>query len=140
MKRTRTMELTGKVAELDEKMIIENDLKGVGWKLESFKIVSDDFAEAQDNTYVARLATKTGIDPTRCNFDRNDVLAVATYGGGANEQILDMVSLITDELYITNCTQTASISDKTICYQIILGYYEISDLEQVVSQVKLSQG
>lgn len=140
MKRTRTMELTGKLERNEEKMIIENDLAGVGWKLESFKIIGNDFFEAQDNTFVARLATTPVIPNNTCQFERNDVLAVSTYGGGANQQILDMTSLITDELYITNCTQTTTISDKTICYQIILGYYEITDFEQVVSQVKLSQG
>ena len=140
MKRMRTMILEGKLNELEEKLLIENDLAGIGWKLESFKIIAYDFAEAQDNTYVARLAMEGGIAPQTAQFERSDVLGFATYGGGGNEQILDEVSLITDELYITNCTRTASISDKTINYQIILGQYKITDTEQVVAQVKSSQG
>ena len=140
MKRLKTMELTGKLEELEEKMLIENDLAGIGWKIEDFRIISNNFTEAQDNTYVARLQTTPFIDQTRASWDRNDVLALATYGGGANEQILDMVSLITDELYISNCTQTSTIADKSICYQLILGQYKISDVEQVVAQVKNSQG
>ena len=140
MKRMRTMILEGRLEELEEKMLIENDLAGIGWKLESFKIIADDFTEAQDNTYVARLAMEAGIAPQTAQYDRSDVLGFATYGGGGNEQILDMVSLITDELYITNCTRTASILNKEICYQIILGQYKITDTEQVVAQVKSSQG
>ena len=140
MKRLKSMELTGKLEELEEKLLIENDLKGIGWKLEDFRIISNNFTEAQDNTYVARLATSPNIDPIRAGFERNDVLALSTYGGGGREAIVDEMTLITDELYITNCTQTSSIADKTICYQIILGQYQISDLEQVVSQIKISQG
>ena len=140
MKRLKTMMLEGKLDELEEKMLIENDLTGIGWKVESFKIIAYDFTEAQDNTYVARLATSAGIPADTAQFERNDVLGFATYGGGGNEQILDMVSLITDELYVTNCTRTSTIADKTINYQIILGQYKISDTEQVVAQVKNSQG
>ena len=140
MKRLKSMELTGKLEELEEKLLIENDLAGIGWKLEDFRIISNNFNEAQDNTYVARLATTALIDPIRAGFERNDVLALSTYGGGGREAIIDEMTLITDELYITNCTQTSSIADKSICYQIILGQYQISDLEQVVSQIKISQG
>lgn len=140
MKRMKTMELTGTLEELEEKLIIENDLKGMGWKLESFKIISDSFDEAQDNTYVARLALSPLIAPTNANWARNDVLAISTYGGGGHTEMLDMVTLIVDELYITNCTQSTAISRKDIGYQIILGQYDITDLEQVISQVKISQG
>ena len=140
MKRLKTMILEGKLDELEEKLLIENDLAGIGWKIEDFRILAYDFTEAQDNTYVARLATSAGIAADTAQFERNDVLGFATYGGGGNEQILDMVSLITDELYVTNCTRTSTIADKTINYQIILGQYKISDTEQVVAQVKNSQG
>ena len=133
------MELTGKLEATEEKLLIENDLTDIGWKVENFKIISNNFTEAQDNTYVARLAMRRNLDPNFASFERNDVLGIATYGGGGNQQILDMVTLIVDELIITNCTQTGSISDKSICYQIILGQYSISDTEQVIAQVKKSQ-
>ena len=140
MKRLKTMILDGRLEELEEVLVIENDLAGIGWKVEDFKIISDDFTEAQDNTYVARLATSANIDPNTAQFQRNDILGISTYGGGNSQTILDEVSIVTDELYVTNCTKTATITNKEICYQIILGQYSISDLEQVVAQVKVSQG
>ena len=140
MKRLRTMYLEGVLREDEESLIIENDLKGIGWKIEEFRIISNDFAEAQDNTYVARLSMQSGLNNQFAQFERNDVLGFATYGGGGNEQILDMNTIIVDELYITNCTQSTAITNKSICYQVILGLYQIDDKEQLVAQVKISQG
>lgn len=140
MKRLKTMILDGRLDEAEERLLIENDLAGIGWKIESLTIVSDDFVEAQDNTYVARLATSAQVPATTAEFERNDVLGIVTYGGGNSQAMLDEVTLITDELYITNCTRTATIANKAICYQLVLGQYSISDLEQVVAQVKVSQG
>ena len=140
MKRTRTMYLQGKLDEGEEVMVIENDLIGIGWKIEDFKIIAYNFDEAQDNTYVARLSTQPNIVPLQAQFELPTVLGFATYGGGANDQLLDMDTVIIDELYVTNCTATASITNKEINYQIILGQYDITDLENIVAQVKNSQG
>lgn len=134
------MYLQGKLNEGEEKMLIENDLIGIGWKIEDFKIISYNFDEAQDNTYVARLATQKNLVPLIAQFELPTVLAFATYGGGANDQLLDMASVIVDELYITNCTATGSITNKEINYQVILGQYDITDLDSIVAQVKNSQG
>lgn len=140
MKRLRTMFLEGVLEYEEESLIIENDLKGIGWRIEDFKIIGYAMNEAQDNTYVARLAMEAGLSVDFALFERNDVLGFATYGGGGNDQILDMNTMITDELYITNITQSAAITDKRINYQVILGLYEIDDKEQLVAQVKSSQG
>lgn len=140
MRRTKTMILTGKLEELEERLVIENDLIGLGWKIEDFKIIAYQMDEAQDNTYVARLATQPTLDPLSAQFELPTVLGFATYGGGANDQLLDMATVITDELYVTNCTATSSITQKEINYQIILGQYDITDLESIVAQVKNSQG
>jgi len=140
MKRKKTMYLQGLLGEAQEKNLIENDLKGIGWKIESFKIIAYNFDEAQDNTYVARLSTQAELLPTLAQFELNTVMGLATYGGGGNTELLDMASVIVDELYITNCTMTATIADKRINYQIVLGQYDIDSTEQIVAQVKHSQG
>lgn len=133
------MELTGIVVGDETKLIIENDLTGIGWKIEDFKIMAYNMAEAQVNTFVGRLSMHSGLDPNFALFERNDVLGIATYGGGANDTLLDEVTVIVDELYISNITQSAAIGDRRINYQIILGLYDITDQEQLVAQVKKSQ-
>ena len=141
MKRTKTMELTGVIVEGESKLIIENDLRNIGWKVESFKIICNDLSEAPSNTWVARLDTTAGIIADFAVFNRNDVLGIATYGSGGTFSMIDETQLIVDELYITNSTiPSATVTNPALSYQIILGQYDISDYEQIVSQVKRSQG
>lgn len=140
MKRVGTRELTGLLTDQQEKLLIENDLAGIGWKLESFKILpfaADDFPK---NGFTARLSTDAGLDPNVLDMDGNNVLASCVYGTGSISTILNEMDLIVDELYITNMSQNAAFTSASVNYQIILGQYQISPEEQVVAQIKVSQG
>lgn len=139
MKRLKEMTLQGTLADLSEKLLIDNTLAGIGWKIEKFEIIIRDTNLVNKNTAIARLSTASIADPTQTLFDRNDVIGIATYGGGGRTEMIDNQHLITNELYMQNITRVVDISDPTIDYQITLGQYQISDLEHVVSLVKQEQ-
>ena len=105
------MYLNGLLTDEEEKILLDNDLTGVGWKVEEFKIVAQAMNEAQDNTYAARLAMISGLDPNLAEFQRNDVLAISTYGGGGHSELIDHETIIVDTLFVQNLTQTASDRD-----------------------------
>lgn len=140
MKYLGSRELTGYLDPNQEKMLIENDLAGIGWKIESFKVLpflAEDFPK---NGFVAKLGTDSGLDPNLLNLDGNNVLACAVYGTGSDSNILNMQDLIVDELYIVNMSSNAAFTSNALNYQVILGQYSISPEEQVVAQIKVSQG
>ena len=139
MKRLKEMTLQGTLGDLSEKLLIDNTLSGIGWKIEKFEIIIRDTNLVNKNTAIARLSTASIADPTQTLFDRNDVIGIATYGGGGRTELIDNQHLITNELYMQNITRVVDISDPTIDYQITLGQYQINDLEHVVSLVKQEQ-
>lgn len=139
MKRLKEMTLQGTLGDLSEKLLIDNTLSGIGWKIEKFEIIIRDTNLVNKNTAIARLSTASIADPTQTMFDRNDVIGIATYGGGGRTELIDNQHLITNELYMQNITRVVDISDPTIDYQITLGQYQINDLEHVVSLVKQEQ-
>jgi len=140
MKYLGSRELTGYLDPLEEKVLIENDLAGIGWKIESVKILpflSNDFPK---NGFVLKLGTDSGMDPNLLNLNGNNILACAVYGTGSVSTIVNTQDLIVDELHIVNMSQNVSFTSEACNYQIILGQYEISPEEQVVAQIKVSQG
>lgn len=140
MKYLGTRELTGFLLPNQEKILIENDLAGIGWKIESFKVlpaVNDDFPK---NGFVCKLGTDAGLDPNQLNLDANNILACAVYGTGSVSTIVNMQDLIVDELHIVNMSNNVAFSSAACNYQVILGQYAISPEEQVVAQIKISQG
>ena len=92
------------------------------------------------NGCVAKLGTDAGLDPNLLNLDGNNILACSVYGTGSVSTIVNMQDLIVDELYIVNMTNNVNFTSQAINYQLILGQYEISPEEQVVAQIKVSQG
>jgi len=139
MKRLKEMTLQGTISDLAEKQLLDNTLAGIGWKIEKFEIIIRDTNLVNKNTAIARLSTASIADPTQTLFDRNDVVGIATYGGGGRTEMIDNQHLITNELYMQNITRVVDISDPTLDYQITLGQYQISDLEHVVSLVQQEQ-
>ena len=139
MKRLKEMTLQGTLALLEEKQLLDNTLSGIGWKIEKFEIILRDTALVNKNTAIARLTTSSLQDPNFTFFDRNDVIGIATYGGGGRTEKIDNQHIITNELYIQNITRATDITDPSIDYQITLGQYQINDLEHVVSLVKQQQ-
>tara|TARA_Y100000401_G_C8319857_1_gene224642 strand:- start:1180 stop:1605 length:426 start_codon:yes stop_codon:yes gene_type:complete len=139
MKRLKEMTLQGSIGDMGEKKLLDNTLSGIGWKIEKFEIIIRDTNLVNKNTACARLSTASIADPTQTLFDRNDVIGIATYGGGGRTEMIDNQHLITNELYLQNITRVVDISDPTLDYQITLGQYQISDLEHVVSLVKQEQ-
>lgn len=139
MKRLKEMTLQGTLDLLSEKQLLDNTLSGIGWKIEKFEIIIRDTALVNKNTAIARLSTSSVPDPNFTHFDRNDVIGIATYGGGGRTELIDNQHIITNELYIQNITRAVDIADPAIDYQITLGQYQINDLEHVVSLVKQQQ-
>lgn len=139
MKRLKEMTLQGTIGDLAEKQLLDNTLSGIGWKIEKFEIIIRDTNLVNKNTACARLSTSSIADPTQTLFDRNDVIGIATYGGGGRTEMIDNQHLITNELYMQNITRVVDISDPTLDYQITLGQYAISDLQHVVSLVAQQQ-
>ena len=140
MKYLGSRELTGFLDQGEEKTLIENDLAGIGWKIESFKIlpfVNDDFPK---NGFVAKLGTDAQLDPNVLNLEGNNILACTVYGTGSQSTIVNMQDLIVDELYIVNMSNNVAFTSNACNYQVILGQYAISPEEQVVAQIKVSQG
>lgn len=140
MKYLGSRELTGYLDPLQEKLLIENDLAGIGWRIESFKILpflNEDFPK---NGFVAKLGTNSGMDPNLLNLDGDTTLACTVYGTGSVSTILNTKDLIVDELYIINMSNNVAFTSQAVNYQLILGQYAISPEEQVVAQIKVSQG
>lgn len=140
MKRLKEMTLQGTLTTFETRLLIDNTLNGIGWKIEKFEIVIRDTANIQQNTAVARLSTSQIINPNETLFDRNDVIGIATYGGGGRTELIDNQHMITNELWIANITRAVNVPvPSDIDYQITLGQYQINDLEHVVSLVKQQQ-
>ena len=140
MKYLGSRELTGYLDPNEEKVLLENDLAGIGWKIESFKVLpflNDDFPK---NGFVAKLGTDAAMDPNLLSLDGNNILACAVYGTGSVSTIVNMQDLIVDELYIVNMSNNVAFTSNALNYQIILGQYAITPEEQVVAQIKASQG
>jgi hypothetical protein len=140
MKYLGSRELTGYLDPNEEKILIENDLAGIGWKIESVKVLpflADDFPK---NGFTVKLGTDAQLDPNVLNLNRNNILACAVYGTGSVSTIVNMQDLIVDELHIVNMSLNPAFTSQACNYQVILGQYAISPEEQVVAQIKVSQG
>ena len=121
MKRMGSRELTGFLDVNEERLLIENDLAGVGWKIESFRVMPHLNEDFPKNGCVAKLGTDAGLDPNLLNLDGNNILACSVYGTGSVSTIVNMQDLIVDELYIVNMTNNVNFTSQAINYQLILG-------------------
>jgi len=140
MKYLGSRELTGYLDPLEEKILIENDLAGIGWKIESVKVLPFLSSDFPKNGFVLKLGTDSGMDPNLLNLNSNAILACAVYGTGSQSTIVNQQDLIVDELHIVNMSQNVAFTSEACNYQVILGQYAISPEEQVVAQIKVSQG
>ena len=140
MTRLKTMYLSG-TASTDVIELLDNQLPGIGWMIEDFRIICSNAIDVDQNTYCARLQTKPDISIAEIEWRNNSVLGVATYGGGGATQIIDDATLVTEQLFIQNLTVPGgSKTQPEIDYHITLGQYSISSLRRLASLVKEKQG
>ena len=135
--------ISGVLAEDETKLILQNTLPNIGWRLvdlRCFPHASGDVNLGVDAGKSIKLTTLPSDGSTEFfrffNYDQNTTIGIASYDTGNQANMFDDAVLVTKELYVTNMNRQGLTVNGQTSYQLVLEQYDISSDEEVLSIIQ----